>query len=74
MNDTRTATKSEVPIAAIQIDQRIWLTLKEAAAYLGKTANAMRIMARKGYLRPRKLRSRIYFSRLEIDRLIEFST
>lgn len=50
-----------------------WLNTKEAACYLRKTANALRIMVARGYLRPRKFRSRLYFRKIELDRLLESS-
>jgi hypothetical protein len=50
-----------------------WLDSKEAAKYLRKTVNALRIMVFRGYIRPRKFRSRLYFRRLELDRLLESS-
>lgn len=50
-----------------------WMDSKEAAKYLRKTANALRIMVYRGYLRPRKLRNRLYFRRVELDRLLESS-
>jgi len=50
-----------------------WLTAKEAAVYLRKTANALRIMTYRGYVRPRKLRNRLYFRKIELDRLLETS-
>ena len=50
-----------------------WLSSKEAASYLRKTVNALRIMVFRGYIRPRKFRRRLYFRRLELDRLLESS-
>ena len=50
-----------------------WLDSKEAAKYLRKTANALRIMVFRGYLRPRKFRRRLYFRKIELDRLLESS-
>lgn len=50
-----------------------WLDSKEAARYLRKTANAVRIMVHRGYLRPRKFHNRLYFRRIELDRLLESS-
>lgn len=54
-------------------DRLTWLDTKEAASYLRKTANALRIMVARGYLRPRKFRSRLYFRKIELDRLLESS-
>jgi hypothetical protein len=50
-----------------------WLDSKEAAKYLRKTANALRIMVCRGYIRPRRFRRRLYFRKLELDRLLESS-
>jgi len=55
------------------LDRLTWLSSKEAAKYLRKTANALRIMAYRGYLRPRRFRRRLYFLRIELDRLLESS-
>lgn len=57
----------------VGFDQLTWLDSKEAAKYLRKTANALRIMVFRGYLRPRKFRRRLYFRKLELDRLLESS-
>ena len=50
-----------------------WLNTHEAARYLRKTLNAIRIMANRGYVKPRKFRGRLYFRRIELDRLLESS-
>jgi hypothetical protein len=55
------------------LERLTWLDSNEAAKYLRKTANALRIMVYRGYLRPRKFRRRLYFRRLELDRLLESS-
>lgn len=57
----------------IEFDRLTWLDSKEAAAYLRKSANALRIMVYRGYIRPRKLRRRLYFRKIELDRLVESS-
>jgi hypothetical protein len=54
-------------------DRLTWLDTKEAANYLRKTANALRIMVCRGYIRPRRFRRRLYFRRIELDRLLESS-
>ena len=54
-------------------DRLTWLDSKDAAKYLRKTANALRIMVYRGYIRPRKFRRRLYFRRLELDRMLESS-
>ncbi len=60
-------------LSEIDFDRLTWLDSKEAAKYLRKTANALRIMVYRGYLRPRKFRRRLYFRRIELDRLLESS-
>jgi hypothetical protein len=55
------------------LDRLTWLSSKEAAKYLRKTANALRIMTYRGYLKPRRFRRRLYFLRIELDRLLESS-
>jgi hypothetical protein len=51
-----------------------WLNSEEAATYLRKTPNALRIMVSRGYIRPRRLRRRLYFRKVELDRMLESST
>lgn len=55
------------------LERLTWMDSKEAATYLRKSANALRIMVYRGYLQPRKFRHRLYFRRIELDRLIESS-
>jgi len=55
------------------INNLIWLTTEEAAKYLRKSANAIRIMVHKKILRTRKFRRRLYFKRDELDATIEAS-
>jgi len=50
-----------------------WLVTKEAARYLRKTPNALRIMVHRGYVRPRRLRRKLYFRKIELDRVLESS-
>lgn len=50
-----------------------WLNTEEAAIYLRKTPNALRLMVNRGYLRSRKFRRRLYFRRVDLDRLLESS-
>jgi excisionase family DNA binding protein len=54
-------------------DNLIWLTTEEAAKYLRKTANALRVMVHRGHLRARKFRRRLYFKKIELDELLETS-
>ncbi|MGK5084362.1 helix-turn-helix domain-containing protein [Bdellovibrionota bacterium FG-1] len=70
--DTATERKPE-EVPAPGLEHLTWMDSKEAAKYLRKTANALRIMVSRGYLRPRKLRNRLYFRRIELDRLLESS-
>lgn len=56
-----------------EFNRLTWLDTKEAAKYLRKTANAIRIMVCRGYIRPRKFRRRLYFRKIELDRLLESS-
>ena len=51
----------------------IWLTTEEAALYLRKTTNAIRIMVFKKILKARKFRRRLYFKKEELDAAIETS-
>jgi|GEM_PF-1694267 len=56
------------------LDDLNWLVSKEAARYLRKTPNALRIMVHRGYIRPRRLRRKLYFRKVELDRVLESST
>lgn len=70
MDRIETATDREPEEA---LERLTWLDSKEAARYLHKTANALRIMVYRGYLRPRRFHRRLYFLRIELDRLLESS-
>lgn len=72
MDKIEIATDRETEWA--NLDQLVWLNSKDAAQYLRKTANALRIMVCRGYLRPRRFHRRLYFLRIELDRLLESST
>ena len=54
-------------------DNLVWLTTEEAAQYLRKSANAVRILVHRGLLRARKFRRRLYFRKDELCALIETS-
>lgn len=69
MSNTLNATDRGIELAELR--HLIWLDSKEAAAYLRKSANALRIMVYRGHIRPRKFRRRLYFLRVELDRLLE---
>lgn len=49
----------------------IWMTTEEAAFYLRKTTNAIRLLVFKGDLRARKFKRRLYFRKEELDTLID---
>ena len=51
----------------------VWLTTEEAARYLRKSANAIRILVHRRVLRARKFRRRLYFRKDELNALIETS-
>ena len=54
-------------------DKLIWLTVKQAAHYLSRTENAIRLLIYKGTLQRHRLDGRIYLKRAEIDALLEKS-
>lgn len=56
-----------------EFERLTWMTIHEAAFYLRKTPNALRLMVSRGYIKPRKLRNRLYFRKIELDRLLESS-
>lgn len=63
---------------AFELDQKFfenlhWLTTEEAAQYLRKSVNAIRILVCKKILRARKFRRRLYFRKCELDAAIEAS-
>ena len=72
MTKLRVATDQETDELVI-FDQLTWLSSDEAAKYLRKTKNALLIMVCRGYVRPRKFRRRLYFRKIELDRLLESS-
>ena len=53
------------------LNEKNWLTTEEAARYLGKTRNALWLLVSRGLLVKRKWQGRLYFKRVEIDRLLE---
>ena len=55
------------------LNNRIWLSTDEAARYLGKTVNAIRIAVCRGFLKKRKWRNRLFFKKSELDNLLETS-
>jgi hypothetical protein len=56
-----------------ELDRLTWMDAREAGRYLRRTANAIRIMASRGILTPRKLGRRLYFRRTDLDRVLEAS-
>ncbi len=58
----------------VPLDRLAWMDSKDAAEYLRKTANALRIFVYRGVIRPRKFRRRLYFRRIELERLLESSS
>lgn len=50
-----------------------WMTTNEAALYLRKSANAIRVAICRGQISAYKFKNRLYFKRSELDRLIETS-
>ncbi len=59
--------------SSIRFADRRWLTTKEVALYLGRTAGAIRNLVYRGKLLPKKHLGRLLFDRHAIDRSIEFS-
>lgn len=72
MEYSRDATERES--SEVVIDHLTWLDSKEAAKYLRKTRNALHIYVFRGYIQPRRFRRRLYFRRIDLDRLLESST
>lgn len=54
-------------------EKLVWMTTAEAAAYLRRSVGAVRIMVYRRQLPARKLGRRIYFNKMELDRLLETS-
>lgn len=62
------------PYKAHQLfDNLIWLTTEEAAKFLRKSSHALRQLAYKGKVRPRKFSGRLYFKKEELHELIDSS-
>ena len=72
-NMSKMGSATDRELEEVGFDRLTWLDSKEAATYLRKSPNALRIMVFRGYLRPRKFRRRLYFRRIELDRLLESS-
>ena len=54
-------------------DNLVWMTSAEAAKYLRKSVGALRVMVCRGHVRARKFRRRLYFRKMELDRLLDSS-
>lgn len=59
--------------AQMFFDNLIWLTTEEAARYIRKSTNALRIAVHKGHINARKFRRRLYFRKNELDLLLDNS-
>ncbi len=51
-----------------------WMTSREAAQYLRKSAGALRVMVCRGQIPTRKFFCRLYFRKTELDCLLESSS
>jgi hypothetical protein len=60
-------------LSEVELNRLNWLDSGEAAFYLRKSKNAIWLMVSRGLIRPRRLRRRIYFRKLDLDRLLESS-
>lgn len=65
--------QQESEIRLRSLTTKRWLRTAELALYLGLTEGAVRVMVHRGTLNPRKLGRRSFFSREEVDGLIETS-
>jgi len=54
-------------------DNLIWMTVKDAATYLRRTENAVRLLLYKGILNTYKLGGRVYVKKTQINDLLEKS-
>lgn len=71
--EARKAVEGPRAVDNTELDRLTWMDTREAGRYLRRTANAIRILASRGILRPRKLGRRLYFRRAELDRVLEGS-
>lgn len=51
----------------------IWMTIKDAARYLSRTENAIRIAVHRGQLTRYKWLGRLYFKKSDLDTILESS-
>lgn len=68
-----TGESSKVPADPVIFDNLVWMTSAEAAQYLRKSVGALRTAVCRGQINARKWRRRLYFKRLELDRLLDSS-
>jgi hypothetical protein len=68
---TKIENATVIELDQLDLDRLTWLNCSEAATYLRKTPNALRIMVSRGYIQPRRLRRKLYFRKVELDRLFE---
>jgi len=54
-------------------DNKIWMTVYDAAKYLSITPNALRIAVHRKEIIARKFRRKLYFKKIELDQQIESS-
>lgn len=73
ITDSNQNVSHEMCSTDLFFEKLIWLSTEEAARYLRKSANAIRILVHRKVLRARKFRRRLYFRREELDALIETS-
>lgn len=52
-------------------DNLVWMTSAEAASYLRKSVGAIRVMVCRGQIRARKFHRRLYFKKIELDRVLD---
>lgn len=56
-----------------KIENKIWLTVKDAANYLSRSENAIYLLIYRKLLKRYRLGTRIYLKKVDIDDLIERS-
>lgn len=62
-----------VAVTETFFENLVWMTSEEAARYLRKTVGALRTAVCRGQIRARKWRRRLYFRKIELDRMLESS-
>ncbi len=60
-------------VETVIFDNLVWMTSAEAAQYLRKSVGALRTAVCRKQITARKWRRRLYFKRLELDRLLDSS-